>query len=246
MRVLVGIPVFRVKDLTRIALNSVVNTPADLLIVDNAADQDIKDLISQEFSKAITIVSTTNEYCNGGWNRAMKYGLENGYDIIGLGSSDVQFHPGWYALLQERAAVYSDEVWVPKVGPYISSPNTYDVDHPTGGVAGFYTFLPRKAVELVYPIPAEYKHWFGDQYMYEKLRANGWKVTIMNCMTANHQQSAITFATPEAYVQIERDIAAWNSAVPPSKITDRPSNQYITTRESTGKPGRWHLVKRKI
>jgi hypothetical protein len=241
VRILVGVPVFRVLDLARQSINSLLGTPADVVVIDNAADEDIKRMLKEDFSYKVHIITnSTNGFCNGGWNQVMHHGLDRGYDIIGLGSSDAQLHSGWHNLLISRASSYDDEVWVPKVGEPISSPNAYDVEHATGGVAGFYMFLPRKAVEFVYPIPAHVKHWFGDQYIFDKLRANGWKVTIMNCMTAYHQQSAITAATPEAYHQIERDKAAWNPTVPNVSTPET----FVTSRDFIN--GRWVNVTRKM
>lgn len=208
MKVLVGIPIFRIPELLRDCLNSMIDTPATVLVVDNAADQNVKDLIEKEFAgRVIVLTNETNQYCNGGWNRVMEYGLQNGYDIIGLGSSDANLHPGWYENLIEHAKC-PHEVWVPAMGQSWSEAPKECVT-TTEGLAGYLTFLPREAAALVYPIPESIRHWFGDQYMFEKLRANGWKTVVLNDVRAMHFQSSVTYVTPEAYGVIEQDKLAW-------------------------------------
>jgi hypothetical protein len=134
----------------------------------------------------------------------LEYGIAQNYDIIGLGSSDVILRSGWEAALLDRASNYSDEVWIPRIGDSVGP-----VEHVYGGVAGFFSFWPRAAAELVYPIPRELKHWYGDEYFFGKARENGWKITILNNLQATHAWSSVTAATPEAYAAIEQDKAAW-------------------------------------
>ena len=111
MRMLVGVSVFAVPDLVRSCLKSLTGTPADVLVVNNCASPDVSSVVSQ--FPVSTIVNTENGYCNGGWNQTMQYGLERGYDIIGLGSSDVELFPGWYSILENRSSRFSNEVWLP-------------------------------------------------------------------------------------------------------------------------------------
>ena len=132
----------------------------------------------------------------------MEYGLVHDYDLIGLGSSDAELLPGWYAALEYRLKNFSNEIWIP------SLTDAVEVEYAES-VAGYFSFLPRAAVHTVYPIPATLRHWFGDQYMFEKLRSMGWKTAILPSVKAKHQQSAITYRTPEAYTVIAQDAAAW-------------------------------------
>lgn len=207
MNLLVGIPVFRLPQLVRRCLRSVVGHNAMVLAIDNAADKDVKGLLADEFNDSVKVeVSPTNEYCNGAWNRIMRCGLDHGYDTIALGSSDAFLHPGWFAKLTHRVDTRTNEVWIPKIGAPTDEP-----DEVATNLGGYFTFMPSAAVELVYPIPASIRHWFGDQYMYEKLRRKGWRTMVMSDVTAHHQQSAITAATPEAYAVIEADKVAWKA-----------------------------------
>lgn len=208
MKLLIGIPVFRLPHLLRRCLESVVGIPGvDVLAIDNAADDAVKALLAAEFAHSVTVESApTNEYCNGGWNRIMRHGLERGYDVIALGSSDACLHPGWLPKVVQRAETRPSEVWIPKIGAPSAGP-----DETAYNIGGYFTFMPRAAVELVYPIPVQLRHWFGDQYMYEKLRLAGWRTMVTSDVTASHQQSAVTQATPEAYAVIESDKMAWKA-----------------------------------
>lgn len=209
MNLLVGVPVFRVVDLTRKCLISLLEFPAEVLVVDNNADPDIKLLLNNELANKVHIIhNEENMYCNGGWNQILQYGIERGYDVVGLGSSDVILHPGWYNAIRERAK-HPKEVWLPRVGDGPTKFDYEDVEEVRGGLAGFFTFMPIEAAKIVYPIPSTIRHWFGDQYMFEKLRREGWNTVIINDMRAYHQQSAITLRVPEAYNVIEQDKVAW-------------------------------------
>jgi GT2 family glycosyltransferase len=203
MKVLVGVPVFRVPDLVEKCIISLTEQPADVLVIDNASDWEVKQVIKRHANKIQVIVSDTNTFCNGGWNLILEYGISHGFDIIGLGSSDAVLKYGWQDAVRNRANKASNEVWIASQVP--SNEEVTKVE----SVAGFFSFLPLAAAKLVYPIPNTIRHWFGDQYMFEKLRANGWNTVILNTLQAVHQQSAITYVTPEAYTVIEQDKLAW-------------------------------------
>lgn len=204
MRVLVGIPCFRLPDLTRECLKA-LEGPATVVAVDNAADRGVKEML-KGLPSVHVLVSETNGFCNGGWNRIMEYGLHGCFDIIGLGCSDVVLDVGWYENLL-RHAERPNEVWIPALGDEAKdAPKTVH-----GGLPGYFTFFPRKAIESVYPIPDGLRQWFGDQYMYEKLRRESWSTVILNDVRATHRQSAVMMATPEVYEVIEQDKIAWEA-----------------------------------
>lgn len=236
MRVLVGVPVFRIPDLVKRCIDSVVGTPADILVVDNAADLDVKDIVKSYGSRVMTIYNDKNRFCNGAWNQIMDYGYVNHYDIVGLGSSDAQLHTGWHTTLTDRAAQHTDEVWLPEIGEP-GTGFTPEAEHIAGGIAGYFSFLPKKAILPVYPIPLRLRHWYGDQHIFDTLRGLGWKVTVLRNMRAYHQQSAITAVTPEAYEAIRLDQIAWTTG---QDLTTLPSSE----RVNTGSPARWRDVLR--
>lgn len=203
MRILVGVPVFRVPDLVERCIISLVDCGADILVVDNAADWEVREVIKRHKEKIKVIRTESNTFCNGGWNLILDYGIANSYDVIGLGSSDATLKYGWRQALELRAEKTKDEVWIASLTA--SNEEVQKVE----SIAGFFSFLPLEAAKVVHPIPSTIRHWFGDQYMFEKLRSKGWSTVILNTLQATHQQSAITYKTPEAYDVIEQDKLAW-------------------------------------
>jgi GT2 family glycosyltransferase len=206
--VLSGVLIFAIPDLTRICLRSLISTPTDVLVVDNCAPQDVKEEAYRYGDRIKVITMAENTYCNGGWNEIMQYGLEHDYDLIGLGSSDVELHPGWYNLVINRATEHPDEIILPRVGEPVSNADINNVTIASS-TPGFFTFLPKQAVAQVYPIPRGLRHWFGDEYMFTILRQIGWKTVILNDFTAYHQWSSNTAQNPEAYRVIEQDKLEW-------------------------------------
>lgn len=240
MKVLVGVPVFRVPDLVRDCLKSLTDTGADVLVIDNAADQDVKQLIAGFSDKITVIVNEYNMFCNGGWNQILRYGLDNEYDVIGLGSSDAVLHNGWYESIVKRFSHYEKEVVLPSIGEPVDKPDYTKADKVREGVPGFFSFLTKEAARIVYPIPSNLRHWFGDQYMFEKLRSQGWETVILQEVKAYHQQSAITFVTPEAYDIIKQDKMEWGCDYEPELHT--PVSRFYTTRIFEGNPPRWRNI----
>ena len=128
MKVLVGIPVFRIGGLVQLCLASLVCTPATVLAVDNAADADVKQVLKTFGSSYVkAIVNEENRYCNGGWNQIMKYGLDNGFDVVALGSSDAVLHKGWYDAVLKRMREHNNEILFPSIGRGVVCPNTENV-----------------------------------------------------------------------------------------------------------------------
>lgn len=236
MRVLVGIPAFRIPDLVHKCIASIAGTPADILVVDNAADLDVKEVIKSFGSRVMVEANSHNRFCNGAWNQIMDYGYAHHYDVVGLGSSDAQLHAGWYDLLTKRAEEHDNEVWLPEIGEP-GTGFTPEAEHVVGGIAGYFSFLPKKAIPPVYPIPLRLRHWYGDQHIFDTLRGLGWKVTVLRNMRAYHQQSAITAVTPEAYEAIKLDQIAWTTGNTQAPVPN-------TERLYTGTPARWREVLR--
>ena len=218
-KILVGIPVFRVPGLVQLCLGSLVNTPATVLVIDNAADQDVKQVL-RAFGESIKVITNTqNGYCNGGWNQIMKYGLENEFDIIALGSSDVTMHRGWYEPILKRFVEHDNEILIPAPGPGVKTPNPNNVlFNPQ--IGWHQSFLPRKAVELVYPIPVGLRHWFGDNHMYQTLIPKGWQTVLLNDVQCHHEQSAVTIRVPEAGSVVAQDKIEWE------RLSNEHPNRY--------------------
>ena len=152
------------------------------------------------------VVNKVNNYCNGGWNQAMRVFLAGDWEYLALGSSDVILSKDWHKKIPNT----KNEVWVPTYSPDLEKMKNWrgTIKELIGGVAGVFTVLPREAVKIVYPIPRELKLWFGDEYMYGKLRATGWHV-CQSEFTAFHYGSLSIFSNPKSNSIIESDKLAW-------------------------------------
>ena len=117
VNILTGVPVFRVAELVERCIVSLTSEPADILVIDNAADWEVKQALKRHIDKLKIISTDTNTYCNGGWNLILEYGITRGYDIIGLGSSDATLQEGWQSAIRNRAAKASKEVWIASLVP---------------------------------------------------------------------------------------------------------------------------------
>lgn len=212
MKVLVGTPVFRLAGTVRNHLEPLAATPADILVIDNAADQDVKQVVASFGIRFTVITNETNGYCNGAWNQILEYGLQHDYDVIGLGTSDVTLHPGWYDVVTKRMQEFPKEVLIPAEGPPVSNPSHLAVSFNTPG--WYFSFMPKEAAKLAYPIPRTVKHWYGDTYMYYRLTTNGFKIVLMDQARCYHQTSSITAVTPESYDVIGQDHIEWAKLQP--------------------------------
>jgi GT2 family glycosyltransferase len=210
MNMLVGISAFRLPDIVRTSLDTIVTSPADVVVVDNAADKDVKEVIGSYGSRITTIVNDRNMYCNGAWNQIMEFGLQRDYDIIALGTGTM-LHAGWYEQIQARAKEFPKEIWLPNEGKPPCVPGYKEAIYTDADVAGYFSFMPREAVQLVYPIPRTLKHWFGDKYMFDKLIANGWRIAVLRDVRANHQWGVVRVSNQDAYPTIEEDKLAWEA-----------------------------------
>lgn len=205
MKILVGIPVFRLPDSVCWSIDPLLNTPATVLIIDNNADADVKQAIKKYEGKTEIIRNVTNTYCNGAWNQILKFGIEHQFDVIGLGT-DLILRTGWYDVLTTHMKSSIKEVCLPRI--VADSKEDFNAK-VADNIAGPMSFFTREAAQLVYPIPMSLKHWYGDTYMFGKLRAHGWKTIVLGNLKADHPWSQVTYRTPEAYTVIEQDKIEW-------------------------------------
>lgn len=209
MNLLIGLPVFRNAPMVDRCLAAIVSTPATVLVVDNAADVETKKVLNKYRDHLVIVEPGQNMNCNWAWNQALEY--VGGFDTIALGSSDVVLPPKWYEVVGERLAFHRKEILLPDVGPHretLPEPSSESVT-VAENIAGAFSFFPREAVELAGSIPAELKFWFGDEYLFTKLREQGWKTVVLDDLKAYHDQSSSLRYEPELYRIIEEDKLAW-------------------------------------
>lgn len=201
MNILASFPIYNIPEVTQAAISSlegvdtyfVVNTPELAWLVATKPH----------------VVNKVNNYCNGGWNQAMRYFLKGQWQYLALGCSDVIMQNNW----QHKIPQEVKQVWVPTYAPNLELMQNWAgyTQELFGGVAGAFTVLPRAAVELVYPIPRSLKLWFGDEWMYSRLRKHGWKVMQAD-FCAFHYGSLSIYSSSAHNEVIEADKRAWEKA----------------------------------
>lgn len=205
MKILVGMPAYKLPDVVNEVLHSMTGTPAQALVVDNASNEDVKRVLRSYDVPVIT--NTENLGCNGAWNQILGYGLRNGFDVIGL-NTDAALKPGWYESLVDWINSNPKTCVVTNVGKPETPTHLFEVSGSP------LTFLPREAAEIVYPIPQKLVHWFGDTYMFVKLRRLGWKMMVVGHIRADHRWSRITEVSPEVSPVIPQDKIEWKKLYP--------------------------------
>ena len=204
--ILVGIPVIYDFNCVKRCLAHVKGAD-DILIIDNNATADIKNLI-EPYNK---IVNNNNIYVNPAWNQLMRYFLDHPeYDTIIILNSDIYLKDDVFKIIK---SLNLDAL---KVIPLVTGVSEFTEvkDHYVSivedGVPGVFICLSRKMVEAVYPIPEEIKLWFGDNWIFGKLRKLNYKMTIYNDLQAIMDWSRSIGKLPEANALIEEDKKAWN------------------------------------
>lgn len=198
MNILASFPIYNTPEVTGAAIQSL--GPVNTFFVVNNPELDF--LVHDRPH----VVNNENNYCNGGWNQAMEYFLKGECDYLLLSSSDVIMGPHWWEKLP-----LEQEVWLPTYAPNLELLKNWRAEYRKieGNPQGACTLLPREAVKVIYPIPETLKLWFGDEYMYGKLRNQGWKL-MEGPFTAFHYGSLGIFSSKEAYDVIESDKIAWS------------------------------------
>lgn len=198
MRVLVGMPAYKLEYSVFRTINSMKTAPVDILVIDNNSAEDVKSVLKGFAGRIQIIENKENRGCNGAWNQIMKYGLEMKYDVIGL-QTDTIMDGDWWTPMKDYLATHPKEVVITN----IIQGERWCMHNHTFHVSGSpMTFYPREAVEQVYPIPAGLKHWFGDTYMFVELRKKGWTMTVVADVRAYHSWSEVAAVSSEELNQI--------------------------------------------
>lgn len=205
-KILVGIPVIYDFNCVKRCLAHIKGADG-IIIIDNNATPDIKNLI-EPYNK---IVNDKNIYVNPAWNQLMRYFLDHPeFDTIIILNSDIYLKNDVFKKLKLL------DLDAMKVIPLVAGVSEFsDVLEPSiriveDGVPGVFICLSRKMVEAVYPIPEEIKLWFGDNWIFGKLRKLDYKMTIYNDLQAIMDWSRSIGKLPEATALIEEDKKAWN------------------------------------
>lgn len=175
--ILTGIPCLFGAVHTKASIDSVINE-SDVLLIDNGAEQAVKDVISKY--NCHKIHNKENIFVNPAWNQIISFFLNNDYDTLVIMNSDIIMEKGWSGVLNK---VETDIIAVPNLG---SASEDVEVHSGTPGV---FIHLNRKQAEIIYPITDCIKVWFGDNWIYQILRTLGYKTIVYHELKANHYHS---------------------------------------------------------
>lgn len=228
MRILLGIPCLYGGKMCDEAIASVVNKEyVSVLLIDNGAETDVKQVIEKyaQLPNVYVIRNSYNKIVNPAWNQIMEFFLDNiNYSHLVIMNSDIVMQKDWDKVLINRLAENSDEITVPKVidDKYFSSieVNTLvsEAQKVDSGTAGIFITLNRKQVGIVYPIPEEIKCWYGDNWIYESLRALGYETVIPNNLLCYHAHSQTVQLVKGISEIIEEDKRQWANKVEPMML----------------------------
>jgi hypothetical protein len=202
-KVMVGVPVIYCDECVRDCL-ATLNQFDHVFIVDNCATAGIKAMI-EPYDK---VVNPQNVYVNPAWNQIMYRFLHSEFDVLVILNSDMVLRGD--VADQIRAKDWDELLVVPL--PNMVNDFVYGVGanlSVTDGVPGTMIVLTRKMVEQVYPIPQDILLWFGDNWIYDRLRKRGYTTTIYHGLQGKHGGSRSIVALPEAHEIIEKDKLAW-------------------------------------
>lgn len=204
--ILVGIPVLYNGAVCLQAFKSVIEE-ADLLIVDNGSDADVKEAVNQMHSyndgciRVGLIRNTKNEYVTYAWNQLLASFLDNNcpYEQLVIMNSDLIMRTGWSKYLE-------DNVWcIVNGGAYNADTEVFE------GIAGTFINFNKEMAKLVYPIPESLKIWYGDTFIEKKFKKAGYKMIVKSGLLADHVHggSVTVRQLPEFQEVIQQDAVEW-------------------------------------
>lgn len=203
--VLVGMLAYKHPNLTAMSVAS-IGTAVDRLFIANGASSSVRAVLPA----GETIRLHVNIGVNPGWNILMRRFLDGEWDWLVIASNDVIMCDRWADVLHSKMNT-PKAVFLPRLVEDMTKVNDY-CDDDTITVAydstpGFFFCMPREAVTMVYPIPEQIKIWFGDEWIFTRLRRQGWHTYIANQMVAHHSWSSNI--TDNCRQLIEDDKIAW-------------------------------------
>lgn len=214
MKILVGIPVVTGAHHCKAAIDSVKNG-ADVLIIDNGADEEVKVMLDgyAEDDRIHVETNPKNIYVNPAWNQILEYFLKWGrYDYLVIMNSDLSMGYLWDYVCKAQWNEDKNASLIPVINPKddtFQGPYLLPATLVKEGTPGVFITLTRKQAKIVHPIPDTLKIWFGDNFIYEVLRGIGYKTVIPPNLIATTQWSQTIKRVPEAAALIEQDKLEW-------------------------------------
>lgn len=216
-RYMIGIPCLLGAGHTKEAIESVVNHPDTfVLLIDNGAEQAVKDVLGEyeDRDNVHVIHNPVNVYVNPAWNQILEFFLGGIADYLLIMNSDLILHKKWKKVLDLTYQEFPDMIPVPVISSdkgILNTPiATYSsYTHIMEGPAGVLIILNKKHAQLVYPIPASIRVWFGDNWIFDRLRNHHYKTLILDNLLTYHSGSQNVSKVPGIAEIIEEDKRAW-------------------------------------
>ncbi len=201
MKILVGIPCLYNAEMCKLSILSVA-MEADVLVIDNGADYGVKQMIKLLIECKFNIRFISNEqniFVNPAWNQILHYFLQSDYDQLIIMNSDLVMKPGWSNRIQDGISC------IPTDGSHLVDTVVSE------GTTGVFIHLNKEMARLAYPIPYGIKIWFGDNFLYGKIRKAGFQTIIRTGMLCEHigNGSQTIGILPNKAEIIEQDKIAW-------------------------------------
>lgn len=216
MKILLSIPCLFGPDHTEKAIRSVEVEGVELLLVDNGAEESVGDVLNKKWFNTTVIRNAENMYVNYAWQQAVDYFLARSeYSHLIIMNSDLIMQRQWVNVLRNRWQINPDEICLPVIldsFPSEVSTDVLDAEIVTEGTAGVFIAMSRKQAELINPIPHEkIRVWFGDNWIFQTLRANGYETVIPSNLFACHYHNGSQNVQRVKGVSeiIEADKLAW-------------------------------------
>ncbi len=225
MKVLVAMPCVNNTHVTKECLDSIVNHPVDILLCQNGATDEIKELFKEYKEKHSTINTIWNIEENKGlnpvFNDFMYYFLiQEQYTHLAIINSDIILHSNWLNIIKRAINIHGDLCYLPtevdkeKIfqNSDLEDLSYHDIE---GGACGMIMWLSREHVKAVYPMPTDIKIWFGDNWIFDLYRGVGGKTVVLKNFWCFHHGSSTLKTLSSTSQWIEDDKIAWRDVVKP-------------------------------
>lgn len=218
-KILISIPCLTGAVHVQETIESVIDKEnVDVLICDNGATQEVKDVINSYDSKVKVIRNEQNIFVNPAWNQFINYFLcDKSYSHLVIMNSDLIMQKDWDKVLRNRWAINPNEILI----PIMTQDKTLmlkDVDTSVmeaqrvhEGTAGVFITMNRKQAEIVYPIHPSILVWFGDNWLYHILRSLNYETLIPSNLLSYHYWSATIQKVGGILEIIEQDKINWEN-----------------------------------
>lgn len=221
-RIMLGTPCFAEdRELLLQALRSFQQPSVDVIAIDNGGSTDVKLALYEMSSEIEIIKNPKNVYVNPAWNQLAAKFLASDAEILVVANADLAAAPGWSLslLMRYEWAKHSDtpEFWFGRIVHNLDEampfyePSMKEAPPGTQGTAGSFFAMPRRAVELAFPVPAELLIWYGDGWIHTLLSHAGHRGLVLQDLVCWHRGGVSTGHVHERTPIVDREKVIWDT-----------------------------------